>query len=307
MIRIFGKATLLMVSAVSSIVTYGQTLSLINIDTDPKVVSLGFIDTVSDNVESSVFANPAMMSFTDFKAAIECSYGYWQPNTFKENRSIISGSYKINERWCAAVGMTNGCGMRYKMYNDNGMFTGEYRPTNYHFKTGASYKLFSFLSVGINVGFVSEIMSSQHNNMGLMTDVFITSSVSDFKIATGVRNLGVAMNNAGQILKDLPVTISAGASYRSSFYGSHQVGLYAQYDMMDGDAMSASVGASYSYRRLLTFRTGGRLGYGKIPSLLSAGCSLAFNPIEINIAYVFPVNGVSLSNTISLSIVYLIR
>ena len=307
MMRLSEKLTLIIIMMVSSIVSLGQTLPVVNIDTDPKAVSLGFVDIVSDNVESSVFANPAMMSFFDFKAAISLSYGYWQPNTFKEHRPAISGSYRITDRWSVAIGLANGVGMSYDMYDDSGQFLGAYNPKNINLKTGASYKILPYLSIGLNVGFVDSVLSSQYNNMGVLTDAFITSSLSDFKIAVGARNLGIAWDNAGTIINELPFTISAGASYSRLFKDNHNVGIYTQYDITDTDAMSTSIGASYSYRRLLSLRAGGRLGAGKIPSLISAGIGLAINPVEINLAYVFPINYMSLSNTATLSIVYMIR
>ncbi len=307
MMRISEKLTLIIIMMVSSIVSSGQTLPVVNIDTDPKVVSLGFVDIVSENVESSVFANPAMMSFSDFKAAISLSYGYWQPNTFREHRPAISGSYRITDRWSVAIGLANGLGMSYEMYDNSGQFLGAYNPMNFNFKTGASYKILPYLSIGMNVGFVENILSSQYNNMGLLTDAFITSSISDFKIAVGARNLGIAWDNAGSIINDLPFTVSAGASYRRLLKDNHNVGIYAQYDITDNYAMSASMGASYSYKKMLSLRAGGRLGAGKIPSLMSAGIGLAINPVEINLAYVFPINDMSLSNTATLSIVYMIK
>lgn len=288
-------------------VSFGQTLPVANIDIDPKTIGLGFVDMVSDNVESAVFGNPAMMSFSDFKAVVSGSYCYWQPDVFKEHRSFLSGSYKINDRWAVAAGLANGTGSPYDMYGNDAEFLGKFTPLNFHVKAGASYKMLPYLSLGMNVGFVDNIMTPKSADMACMADLFVMSSVSDFKVAVGARNVGIAWTGAGTALDDLPFMASAGASYGASFYEKHDVGMYAQYDFTSKDAMSTSIGVSYSYRNFFSVRAGGRIGYGKVQSLATLGCGLMLNSIEFNVAYVIPLREVTLSDTISVSVVYSIK
>lgn len=285
---------------------FGQALPVVNIDTDPKTVSIGFADIVSDNMESAVFGNPAAMSFSDFKVAAAGSYCYWQPDAIKEHRSFLSGSYKVNDRWAVAAGLANGVGCSYDMYGKDAEFIGKFTPLNLHFKVGASCKLLPYLSFGMNVGFVDNIMAPEYANMAFLADLFVMSSVHDFKIVVGARNLGVAWTDSGTMLDNLPFAVSAGASYGKSFHDSHGVGVYAQYDFMGADAMSTSLGASYSYRNIISLRTGGRIGFGKVPSMMSVGCGVTLKPVEFNLAYILPVQGTALSNTVCISIVYMI-
>lgn len=294
----------LMINTAASV---AQTLPVVNIDMDPKTISLGFVDVVSDNVESSVFANPAMMAFSDIQASAACSYGCWQPNTFKEHRAVISGSLCITEKLSVAAGFAGGLGIPYDLYDDYGNHNGQYRPKNYNIKVGSSYKMLPYLSVGLNVGFIDNIMSLEYSDMAVTTDVFLTSCISDFKFAVGAKNWGFAWNNNGQVLDDMPIAFSAGGSYSRSLYDIHDVGLYTQYEFMSEDAMATSIGLSYSYSGMLSLRMGGRLGYGKVQSLLTAGCGISLGSFEINLAYVLPMDEMNLSNTCSLSLVYLIR
>ncbi len=288
-------------------VSFGQTLSVVNIDTDPKTIALGFVDMVSDNVESAVFGNPAMISFSDFKATVSGSYCYWQPDVFKEHRSLWSGAYKINDRWAVTAGLANGIGSPYDMYGNDAEFLGKFTPLNFHFKAGASYKMLPYLSFGMDVGFVDNTLAPKSANMACLADFFVMSSISDFKVAVGVRNVGVAWASDGTALPDLPFVASAGAAYGTSFYKKHDVGIYAQYDFTGLDAMSTSIGTSYSYRNLFSVRAGGRLGYGKVRSLATLGWGLMLNSIEVNVAYVLPLREMALSDTISVSVVYSIK
>ena len=305
------KLTKIMICAIvlmiHTLVSLGQTLTVANVDTDPKTVAIGFVDMVSDNVESVVFGNPAVMSFSNFKAEVAGSYCYWQPDAFREHRSYLSGAYKINDRWAVAAGLANGIGCPYDMYGKGAEFIGTYTPLNFHFKVGASYKMFSYMSLGINVGFVDNIMTPQFANMAFLTDLFVMSSIANFKVAVGGRNIGVAWTSDGTTLGDLPFTASAGASYGMSFNEIHDIGVYVQYDFTRADAMSTSIGASYSYRDFLTLRAGGRIGIEKIQSLATLGCGLDLNSFEINVAYVLPIQDMVLSDTISVSVVYSIQ
>ena len=105
----------------------------------------------------------------------------------------------------------------------------------------------------------------------------------------------------------MPIAFSAGGSYSRSLYDIQDIGLYTQYEFMSEDAMATSIGLSYSYSGMLSLRMGGRLGYGKVQSLLTAGCGISLCSFEINLAYVLPMDEMNLSNTCSLSLVYLIR
>lgn len=307
MMEIIGKLICAIALLSHTFVSFGQTLQIVNIDIDPKTVAMGFVDIVSDNVESAVFANSAAMSFSDFKVAVTGSYCYWQPDVFKEHRASLSGSYKINGRWALAAGLVNGAGTSYNLYGNDAEFMGKFTPMNLHFKVGASYEIFPYISIGMNIGFADNIMAPQHANMALLSDLFVMSSVADFKVAVGARNIGVAWTNNGTVIGNLPFIASAGASYGVSFHDNHDMGINIQYDFTGTDAMSTSIGASYSYRNCFAVRAGGRIGYGKVQSLATIGCGFMLDFLEINMAYVLPIQHIALSDTISVSVVYIIK
>lgn len=253
----------------------------------------------------SAFGNAAAVPFSDKSADFAMGYTLWQPELASSNVIVAGGSYNIADKLGFSLGMTYGSYPEYDIFNDSGSNKGTYSPSDIQFKAGAAWRFMPFISAGVSLGFASSSLTEDVSYGAVLADIFLMSKTGDWKVALGVSDLGSAVLSAAGVKFSLPSALTLGVGYDKSFADIHKVNVAFDADCYFEGAVAASLGAEYIFKEMVSFCAGYRYGGDSvIPSYASVGLGGGLYGVSLNVAYVLPVSGSSMSNTLSVAVGY---
>lgn len=257
----------------------------------------------TSDVSCAAFSNAAAVPFAESSLDVSAGYTLWQPSAAGSNIIGAAGAYNIKDRLGVALGFRYGINPSYEVTGSSGSSAGTFTPSDMQLSAGLGWRFLPFLSVGATVGYASSSLAEGHSVGTVTSDVFVMASLSGFRAAIGVSNLGGSVTSAGGAKFSLPTSAAVGAGYGRVFADRHGIDVTLDADCYFSGAFSAAVGAEYTYGGMVSVRAGYRYG-GKtvLPSFASVGAGVRFAGARLDLAYVIASG--PMKNTLALSLGY---
>lgn len=281
-----------------------QALPFTSADYDPASLAAGGASLAqTEDVSYAVFSNPAAVAFYDGTLDVSAGFSMWQPKSV--NTSVISagGAYKIGDRFGMALGFSSGSYPEYMGSDMTGYETESFKPSNMQLGLGFGWRVLPNVSVGANIGYASEKLTSEFSYGALDMDIYAMAEFGGLKAVLGVSEIGGKVKSASGAGFALPSALNLGVGYGMSPVQKHDISLRAdaQYYFM-GD-FAAAIGAAYTYDDMVTLRAGYRYGgTSVIPSFMSLGAGVKFFGVKVDVAYV--LGSSAMANTVAVSLGY---
>lgn len=301
-------ALVLAIALLANIFAFGQggeAMRFSAIVRDPAKAAMGFAGKayLSSTAWAS-FSNPAAVAASENKFDAGAAYGIFAPKGTKHSGVVAGVSYKPKKLGVTA-GFLNQKGASYDVIEDNsGNSTGSFSPSQMQLNFGLAYSISKKISAGAAVKYMSEKIAKDATYNAVWADLFAMYVSGPLRAAAGLSNLGGKVEGANGTAYKLPSALSLGAGYCSSFAEAHTVNALLDVDWFFTGAITAALGAEYSYNDLAFVRAGYHFGCSKaiVPSFFSLGLGVKFKDARLDAAYL--LGNENLSGTFSVGLGY---
>lgn len=249
---------------------------------DPVSLATGGAAAISDgNGAYASFCNPtANMTGERLQAGV--SYMKRLPYEATVSRGINTGvSFRFNKVFGATLGFASDWSPAYDITDAYGNKTGQsFSPRNTVINGGFSVWILEKIDLGANLRYMNQSLNPGFKGNALSSDIFAAYTLKDFRFTAGVSNIKLSGEER------LPSSATAGIRY-SHLFGLHRIAAYGEFDRYFKTASRGSLGASYTFRDLVTVRTGYCLCGNNAPysSFFSAGLGLKFRFVCLDAAF----------------------
>lgn len=282
-----------------------QVLSIIDMNVNPKSLSMGYVDAIPGNMAYAAFSNSAMMSFSEESISIMGTYGILCPNIIGMHQMGFSGSFRINPMVSLSGGVSSGVYKQVKLKNENGLAIRYYNPYEIQMKIGSSYSVNSNVALGVNCGYAQSHIVPDNIYNAFTCDLYSVVEILKMKVTLGIKNIDFMWDSDMDVHVARHSVASVGVLYNIYIADLHNINAVAQYNCRISGLMSMSAGLEYLYRNKISLRIGGRYAMSDTPSFLSVGSGLNLGAFEFNAAYVIPIAQIySFGNSFVMSISY---
>lgn len=291
---------LLMVPAVMN----AQALPFTAADYDPTTLATGGASLTNISTAShAAFSNPAAMAFYDGTLDVSAGYTSWQPKSVRTSVINAGATYKISSKFGVALGFSRGAYPEYTDTDLTGYETDSFKPSCMQVGLGLGWRILPFLSVGANVGYASEKLTSDVTYGAVDLDIYAMAKFGGFKATLGISETGGKVKSDSGDAFQLPSSANLGIGYEIAPGKNHDIDVRAdaQY-YLTGD-FAAAVGAVYTYDNMISVRAGYRYGgESVIPSFASVGAGIRFFGVKLDLAYI--ISSSAMADTLAVSLGY---
>lgn len=293
--------------SLSTILSNAQTLQFVKSDMNSVSSGMGGTSSVYTKTAYTAFNNIASLPFSDETMDFALSYYDVQPKGTHVRGSSLGGAIHITDALGISAAFSGGIGSAYDIIDMDGNIQDSFIPSEYLLSIGASYKLASCLSVGINAGYAGTELAEGKSYGAFVSDIFVMSEFHGARFTLGLSDIGTPIKSVNGSQYMLPTSIVAGAGYTMDWGNNHRTRVAAECSLWYEYKVSASVGASYSFYDILEIRAGYRYrGKTIVPSYCSAGMGLKIAGISLDFSYILPVFQNRLSGTWSVGLSFTI-
>ncbi len=283
----------------------GEALPFVRIVRDPVSAGMGFsgVASVSGTTYSS-FRNSSVIPFAAERISIGVSGQMWAPDGTKSTNLAFGSAFRAGERLGFSIGGAYQIGEEYSLMDETGNAAGKFKPNDMTLNAGVGFLILDNLSVGANVRYASQKLSSDNSYSAVSADVLLTYRLSDLNITAGVTSLGSSVKSVAGDSFSLPASATVGADWSKTFSEIHGLRLAADADYFFSGNVTVAAGAEYSFKNMLFGRAGYHFGTkdAVLPSFATVGLGVRFFGISLDVAYL-TANDV-LGNTITFGLGY---
>lgn len=244
---------ILLISAVS----YGQTVSFLNILQDARAMGMGGASVAMSANAFAMHNNPAAISLSESRFAIGANYTMWQPTSAKNNLMGIAGYFKIGDKFGIGLNGRYLTHPSYEVTDGGGAISTPFSPNEYAIDLGFSYKIISGLSIGATIKYIgssmadSEFVPDYLNGTAFAADIAVMYKLGKLNIALMGTNLGTKISYGATDIfgkYNLPAMIKAGVGYDLILAEKHKLTatLEANY-LIYQKGFAAGAGVEYSF------------------------------------------------------------
>lgn len=283
----------------------GEALPFIRIVRDPVSAGMGFAGVASGTETAySSFRNSSVIPFTADKLSVGVSGQMWAPDGAKSTNLAFGTAFKAGKRLGFTVGGAYQLGEEYSSMDETGNPAGTFKPSDIVLNAGAGFLILDNLSVGANVRYASQKLSTDNSYSAVSADIFLTYKLSDLNVTAGVSSLGSSVKSESGDSFSLPTSATIGADWSKAFTESHGVRVAADVDYFFSGNVTAATGAEYSFKNMLFARAGYHFGSKDVvlPSFATVGLGVRFFGVSLDIAYL-TANDI-LGNTLTFGLGY---
>lgn len=288
-----------------ALIGYGQGVPFVNYLSDARSAAMGY-SGYADESPFAVQRNAAVMMLRQAPSTqLAASLLLWQPQ-MADNKLINIAGYTRSGK----IGF--GAGMRYnsfpsvKITDFQGNITGDLTPREMVAEVGAGFNLHESLSLGANLRYIYSDLGGLKKASAFAADISALFQPSDnLNLSAGIGSVGTAVDY-GEGKSDLPTRIQTGVAYKLLKTDLHQLNAVADlgYQLAGINAgVIAGAGAEYTYRELVSLRTGYRYETEKAgPSFASVGAGLHLFGFTLDLAYMLTPQGAPMQQTMLVSL-----
>ncbi|MCQ2142606.1 MAG: PorV/PorQ family protein [Bacteroidales bacterium] len=251
--------------------------------------------------------NVAAVPFSDLKGDFQFSWNNWKPTSSNCYNGGLA--FNINNKIGITAGVSAGAGQEFDLYDDNGDVAGKFKPKDFNFGAGISWRFIEWVSVGVNLRYSTEKLLEDFSTKAFSSDIFLMGDYRGIRLAAGVRNLGTAVKNYDGNTYPLASSATFAAGY-SNVFGDHGIEAECDFDYyFSGKKYSASapvsisLGAAYTYHDIVTVRGGYHNG-GLMGNYGSVGLGLKFFGVRLDAAYLLADKSSPVANTVNVGVGY---
>lgn len=201
--------------------------------------------------------------------------------------------------------------MRYPetaLSSDGGGAAGTFKPSNMIIGGGLGFAFTDYLSLGANIRFAKEQLSSKVVVSGINADLAALFKMGGLGVSAGVYSLGPKVKSSGNRTYALPASAKIGASYDLAF-GESVIGFVADADYYFNANLGAAAGVSYALKDMVFVRAGFAYGSLKddftaapVPTHFSFGAGLKLYGAQLDLcAKIIPDAGTAICGSLSYS------
>ena len=233
---------------------------------------------------TTAFHSAAARVQQDMKMDVSLYAMPWSTKTSKEFDLGADLFFKAGRHFGAGIDFGMGMGQKYEIYTGLGSKSNKtFTPMDMRIGANVAYSIIPQLSLGASVRYLMSKVADKNTLSAIGADVMLAGSVSGFRYAAGVTNLGSkAKDSAGQKWA-IPAAGTLAAGYDVTF-GKHGIGASLQGDFFFKGGLRAGVGAQYAWNDMVFARVGYSYG-GKtvLPSNLSLGAGFKFKGLHLDV------------------------
>lgn len=305
MMNIKNISALVLCCVLSVSITYAQSgaMSFIRLSRDPVSAGMGFagVASISETAYSS-FRNSSVIPLSEDRMDIGLSWQNWAPQGAGSSNFNFGSSFKANDRFGLAIGADVQSGEEYSQTDLNGNSTGSFSPLEMILCSGVGIKIIDGLSLGLNARYSSQKLAKDASYSAFSGDLFASWHIRSVNLTAGVSSIGSSVKSADGTSFSLPSSATVGADWSIGLSEIQKVNLVADADYFFSGAVSAAIGAQYSFRNLIFLRAGYHIGSDKsaLPSFASAGLGVKFKEFKLNAAYILASEALAGTLTVGL-------
>lgn len=283
----------------------GEALPFIRIVRDPVSAGMGFAGVASGTETAySSFRNSSVIPFAADKLSVGVSGQMWAPDGAKSTNLAFGTAFKAGKRLGFTVGGAYQIGEEYSSMDETGNSAGTFKPNDFVLNAGAGFLILDNLSVGANVRYASQKLSTDNSYSAVSADIFLTYRLSELNITAGVSSIGSSVKSVAGDSFSLPVSATIGADWFKTFSETHGLRIAADADYFFSGNVAVAAGAEYSFNNMAFARAGYHFGTkdAVLPSFATVGLGVRFFGVSLDIAYL-TANDV-LGNTLTFGLGY---
>lgn len=282
----------------------GGAVPFLTITPDARELGMGNTGAGSAADAFSIFRNAAKSVFSGKTGEMAYSYTPWM-------RDLLSGCYlhsaagyyNLGRRHSVLIGYRSFTGSKMEVYNDTGKPEGTFTPRDWAVDLGYSLALLKNLSVSVTGRFIRTDMSALSDEAKDDLYAFDLGAYyfhaiqahenSRWSLGMQIANIGGRVDY-GYRKYNLPTKVTLGGGLEISLNEKHRlegaIDLGYRLFPADNKSFDASLGAGYTYARLVTLRAGYHYGdqekgdnrYGTL------GCGIEYWHLRGDFAWIFP-------------------
>lgn len=249
------------------------------------------------------WANPALAPFHSSKGDISLGWNFWQPSS--TNYLNLDGSICFNQSMSLSLGYSYGIGSEYESISSIESKPKSFSPKDLMFGAGFGIRFSKYIGAGIKLRYLGQTLSADSKLGTVSADILLSSRIKDFTLTMGLENLGgkVAVGKYSTTKFPIPSSIAFGLGWNHCLADCHNLEILADANYYFHNELSASIGAEYSWNRLISLRAG--YHYGKlIPNYASLGAGFSFKGINLDFSYLISKKECPVNNSILIKLGY---
>lgn len=262
----------------------GLIFPFLRLDRSPVSTAMagsGF-STTGENSSYAAFGNPAAAVFMDKTVSAGASYRMWGPKVLDEHQINAAFAVKIGKKLSVDAGYVR------DIQPIVDPETETFHPNDNNFALGLAYAITDFLSIGVNGHYAMQELVQNYRIQGFCADAVVQYHNPSLNAAFGVVSIGpkVKSPSSGNSY-NLPTSLKLAGDYTLSFEDFRMTAALDA-DYYFSGLLAASVGASFSWKDMLFFRTGGRYSNdgAPVPSHLALGAGAKLGPVRLDVSYI---------------------
>jgi hypothetical protein len=267
--------------------SFGQAVPFLNAFSDARTTAMGNAGYALPSA-FAVHRNTAVIMSEDAPTtAAAVSYLLWQAKNANTSLVNVGGYTQFNNFGLAA-------GFRYnnmpaiEKTDDYGNAIGTFAPSEYVAEAGIGYKINPAFSAGVTLCYISSDLGGTKKGAAFAAGISALYNYKNLSMGLGLSNFGSKIGY-GSFEYSLPTRLNAGGAYRYSIKDKHALTgvLDASYQLSTGyTVLASSIGAEYTYNKLVSARTGYHFESDPIgSSYATLGCGVHLFGFAIDFAY----------------------
>lgn len=204
-----------------------------------------------------------------------------------------------------SLGYSYGIGSEYESISSIESKPKSFSPKDLMFGAGFGIRFGKYVGAGIKLRYLGQTLSADNKLGTVSADILLSSRIKDFTLTMGLENLGgkVAVGKYSTTKFPIPSSIVFGLGWKHCLADCHNLEILADANYYFHNELSASIGAEYSWNRLISLRAG--YHYGKlIPNYASLGLGFSFKGINLDFSYLISKKECPVNNSILIKLGY---
>lgn len=287
-----------------SVFSYSQSVSFLNSPSDARNLGMGNSGYVLPSSFAVQYNAASIMTEHNPKFGAGASLLMWQPQ-FMDATLINVGGYSKFNKFGIMAGFRSNSLKEVVKTDEQGNVKGAFVPSEYAFELGLGYSVTSNIALGVAFRQISSKIDEEAKSSAFATDVSVLYYKDQLRLGLGLSNLGSKIDyGAGQY--QLPTRIKAGMAYNFDLNEVHSVVTAADvfYQMVPNySGIASGLGAEYSYKKMLAFRTGYHFESQSVgSSYATVGLGGNYSGFSLDLAYVLASGSNPMGNTMLFSL-----
>lgn len=284
----------------------GAAFSFASFDMDARSAALaGTGKDSSGNIAWTAGANPAAMVFSDKMVGVQAGYGSWMPASSPNSRMSAAAAYNSG-KFGIGVSYSGIFHPAYEVVGESGELGGTFAPSDMKLAVGAGFRLPWNMSVGVVAKYLESSLAAKQSYNGFSGSLYLGYSSGKLGVSLGIEDLGPAVKGISGQKYSLPSSVLLSGNYSFEFSDLHSLQADLDLNYYLSNAMAAALGVEYSFKDMAFVRAGYRVASrtAPAPGFLSCGLGVKLWGVGLDAAYIAPVAGSPLGNSMLVSLSY---